>query len=124
MSINELNKEYFRPWGSYICLDQGSGYQVKRLNVIPGGILSLQRHFRRAEHWTVVSGTARITLDEKVFDLTVNESVFIPLKSVHRIANHGIVDMQIIEVQCGDYLGEDDIERLEDHYGRIEENDD
>ena len=90
MSINELNKEYFRPWGSYICLDQGSGYQVKRLNVIPRGILSLQRHFRRAEHWTVVSGTARITLDEKVFDLTVNESVFIPLKSVHRIAIMGL----------------------------------
>ena len=67
----------------------GSGYQVKRLNIIPGGILSLQRHFRRAEHWTVVSGTARITLDEKEFDLTVNESVFIPLKSTHRIANHG-----------------------------------
>ena len=110
MSINELNKEYFRPWGSYICLDQGSGYQVKRLNVIPGGILSLQRHFSRAEHWTVVSGTARITLDKKEFDLTVNQSVFIPLKSVHRIANHGPEVLQIIEVQCGDYLGEDDIE--------------
>ena len=121
MSINEMNKEYFRPWGSYICFDYGSNFQVKRLNVKSGGVLSLQRHFKRAEHWTVVKGVARITLNEDEFDLNVNESIFIPLKTMHRIANHQNEELQIIEVQCGDSLGEDDIERFEDNYGRVEE---
>ena len=81
----------------------------------------MQRHFKRAEHWTVVKGVARITLNEDEFDLNVNESIFIPLKAIHRIANHQNEELQIIEVQCGDYLGEDDIERFEDNYGRVEE---
>ena len=120
MAINIKNKEYLRPWGSYITFDQEPGFQVKRLNVNPGGILSLQKHYKRSEHWTVVMGAARITLNDDEFDLTVNESVFIPVEAIHRIANHGDTELRVIEVQCGDYLGEDDIERFEDNYGRVE----
>ena len=119
---NILYEEYFRPWGSYICLDAGSNFQVKRLIVNPEGVLSLQKHFKRSEHWTVVSGKARITLDQKDFDLEVNESVYIPIQAIHRIANKSNNVVEIIEVQCGDYLGEDDIVRFEDNYGRIEGN--
>ena len=119
---NILHEEYFRPWGSYICLDAGSNFQVKRLIVNPGGVLSLQKHFKRSEHWTVVSGKATITLDQKEFDLGVNESVYIPLQAIHRIANKTNSVVEIIEVQCGGYLGEDDIVRFEDNYGRIAEN--
>ena len=118
---NILHEEYFRPWGSYICLDAGSNFQVKRLIVNPGGVLSLQKHFKRSEHWTVVSGTASITLEQKEFDLEINESVYVPLQAIHRIANKSKDMVEIIEVQCGDYLGEDDIVRFEDNYGRIEE---
>tara|TARA_B100000959_G_scaffold271376_1_gene319463 strand:- start:687 stop:1052 length:366 start_codon:yes stop_codon:yes gene_type:complete len=121
MAINIKNKEYFRPWGSYITFDQEPGFQVKRLNVNPGGILSLQKHYKRSEHWTVVLGVARITLNDEEFDLKVNESVFIPVEAIHRIANQGETELQIIEVQCGDYLGEDDIERFEDNYGRVKD---
>ena len=114
----KLHREVFRPWGSYDSIDSADGFQVKRLIVKPGAILSLQKHAHRAEHWVVVRGTARITLDDKVFDLTVNESTYIPIGAVHRIENPGDVPVHIIEVQCGDYLGEDDIVRLEDNYGR------
>ena len=114
----DLHRQVFRPWGSYDSIDSGDGFQVKRLIVKPGAVLSLQKHARRAEHWVVVRGTARITLDDRVFDLTVNESTFIPVGSVHRIENPGDEPAHIIEVQCGDYLGEDDIVRLEDNYGR------
>jgi len=114
----DLHRQVFRPWGSYDSLDSDDGFQVKRLIVNPGGILSLQKHAQRAEHWTVVKGKARITLDEKEFDLTVNESTYIPIGAVHRIANPFDEPVHIIEVQCGDYLGEDDIVRLEDNYGR------
>lgn len=113
-----LHRKVFRPWGSYDSIDSADGFQVKRLIVKPGAILSLQKHAHRAEHWVVVRGTARITLDEKVFDLTVNESTYIPIGAVHRIENPGNEPVHIIEVQCGDYLGEDDIVRLEDNYGR------
>ena len=114
----KLHREVFRPWGSYDSIDSADGFQVKRSIVKPGAVLSLQKHAHRAEHWVVVRGTARITLDDKVFDLTVNESTYIPIGAVHRIENRGDEPVHIIEVQCGDYLGEDDIVRLEDNYGR------
>ena len=114
----KLHRQVFRPWGSYDSIDSDDGFQVKRLIVNPGAILSLQKHAQRAEHWVVVRGTARITLDERVFDLSVNESTYIPIGAVHRIENAGTEPVHIVEVQCGDYLGEDDIVRLEDNYGR------
>jgi len=113
-----LHRQVFRPWGSYDSTDAGDGFQVKRLIVRPGAELSLQKHARRAEHWVVVQGTATITRDDDVFDLSVNEYVHIPIGAVHRIANNGPEPVHIVEVQCGDYLGEDDIVRLEDNYGR------
>lgn len=113
-----LHRQVFRPWGSYDSIDAEDGFQVKRLIVNPGAVLSLQKHAHRAEHWVVVKGTARITRDDEVFDLGVNESTYIPIGTVHRIANPGDEPVHIIEVQCGDYLGEDDIVRLEDNYGR------
>ncbi len=113
-----LHRQVFRPWGSYDSIDSDEGFQVKRLIINPGGVLSLQKHAQRAEHWTVVRGKARITLDDKEFDLTVDESTYVPIGAVHRIANPFEEDVHIIEVQCGDYLGEDDIVRLEDNYGR------
>jgi mannose-1-phosphate guanylyltransferase/mannose-6-phosphate isomerase len=113
-----LGREVFRPWGSYDSLENAEGFQVKRLTVLPGAILSLQLHHRRAEHWVVVAGVARITLDDQVFDLQVNEHTFVPLGARHRIENPGSELLHIIEVQVGDYLGEDDIVRFEDKYGR------
>ncbi len=114
----KLGCEVFRPWGSYDSVDGGPGFQVKRLTVLPGAVLSLQLHHRRAEHWVVVSGTARITRDDEVFDLAVGGHTFIPLGAKHRIENPGTGTLRIIEVQIGDYLGEDDIVRIEDRYGR------
>jgi mannose-1-phosphate guanylyltransferase/mannose-6-phosphate isomerase len=113
-----LHRQVFRPWGSYDSTDSDDGFQVKRLIVKPGAVLSLQKHAHRSEHWVVVRGTARITRDDEVFDLSVNESTHIPLGAVHRIENPGDEPVHIIEVQCGDYLGEDDIVRIEDNYGR------
>ncbi|MFK8030827.1 MAG: mannose-1-phosphate guanylyltransferase/mannose-6-phosphate isomerase [Gammaproteobacteria bacterium] len=113
-----LHREVFRPWGSYDSIDNGNRYQVKRLTVKPGAVLSLQMHHHRAEHWIVVTGTAEITRGEETFLLTENQSTYIPLGTVHRIANPGNVDLEIIEVQSGSYLGEDDIVRYEDTYGR------
>ena len=114
----KLHRQVYRPWGSYDSIDADDGFQVKRLIVNPGAVLSLQKHAQRAEHWTVVRGKARITLDDREFDLAVNESTYIPIGAVHRIANPYDDPVHIIEVQCGDYLGEDDIVRLEDNYGR------
>jgi mannose-1-phosphate guanylyltransferase/mannose-6-phosphate isomerase len=114
----ELHRQVFRPWGSYESIDSGEGFQVKRLIVNPGAALSLQKHAQRAEHWTVVRGKARITLDGKEFDLKVNESTYISIGAVHRISNPFEESVHIIEIQCGEYLGEDDIVRLEDNYGR------
>jgi mannose-1-phosphate guanylyltransferase/mannose-6-phosphate isomerase len=115
---SSLHREVFRPWGSYDSIDQGERFQVKRLTVKPGGVLSLQMHHHRAEHWVVVSGTARITCDDRVFMLSENESTYIPLGAKHRIENPGDQPLHIIEVQSGSYLGEDDIVRFEDSYGR------
>ncbi len=113
-----LGREVFRPWGSYDSLDAAEGFQVKRLTVLPGAILSLQLHHQRAEHWVVVAGVARITRDDEVFELHKNEHTFIPVGAKHRIENPGKELLHIIEVQVGDYLGEDDIVRFEDKYGR------
>ena len=108
----------YRPWGSYDSVDNGVRHQVKHITVKPGAQLSLQMHHHRAEHWIVVSGTAQVTCDDKVFLLTESQSTYIPIASVHRLANPGKIPLEIIEVQSGSYLGEDDIERLEDVYGR------
>jgi mannose-1-phosphate guanylyltransferase/mannose-6-phosphate isomerase len=113
-----LHREVFRPWGSYDSVDSGERFQVKRLVVKPGASMSLQLHHHRAEHWIVVSGTARITRGEEVFLLGENESTYIPMGTKHRIENPGKVELHIIEVQSGTYLGEDDIVRFEDRYGR------
>ncbi|MDH0746228.1 mannose-1-phosphate guanylyltransferase/mannose-6-phosphate isomerase [Pseudomonas sp. GD03842] len=110
--------EVYRPWGSYDSVDMGGRFQVKRISVKPGASLSLQMHHHRAEHWIVVSGTAQVTCDENVFLLTENQSTYIPIASVHRLRNPGKIPLEIIEVQSGSYLGEDDIERFEDVYGR------
>ena len=115
---HSLHREVFRPWGSYDSIDAGERFQVKRLVVRPGGVLSLQLHHHRAEHWVVVSGTAKITRGEEVFLLEENQSTYIPVGVRHRIENPGRIPLHIIEVQSGGYLGEDDIVRLEDRYGR------
>lgn len=115
---HSLHREVFRPWGSYDSIDHGQRYQVKRLTIKPGAQLSLQLHHHRAEHWIVVSGTARITCGEKVFLLEENQSTYIPIGERHRIENPGKIPLHIIEVQSGSYLGEDDIVRFEDRYGR------
>ncbi len=115
---HSLHREVFRPWGSYDSLENGARFQVKRLSVKPGAQLSLQLHHHRAEHWVVVSGTARITRGEETFLLEENQSTYIPVGVKHRIENPGKIPLQVIEVQSGSYLGEDDIVRFEDRYGR------
>ena len=107
-----------RPWGTYQTTDRGDRFQTKRIVVKPGEKLSLQKHHHRAEHWIVVQGTARVTCGEKVIDLHENESTFIPIGMTHRLENPGKIPLHIIEVQSGSYLGEDDIVRFEDTYGR------
>ena len=108
----------YRPWGSYDSIENGERYQVKRLSVNPGAQMSLQMHHHRAEHWIVVSGTARITRGEETFLLEENQSTYIPIGTKHRIENPGKIMLHMIEVQSGSYLGEDDIVRFEDIYGR------
>ena len=115
---HQLHREVHRPWGSYDSIENGDRYQVKRLSVKPGAAMSLQMHHHRAEHWIVVSGTARITRGDEVFMLEENQSTYIPLGVKHRIENLGKIPLHIIEVQSGSYLGEDDIVRFEDVYGR------
>jgi len=115
--VNNHTKVY-RPWGSYESLDAGDGFQVKRIIVTPGHQLSLQMHHHRAEHWIVVRGTALVTCGDKEFILTEDQSTYIPLGTKHRLANNGILELELIEVQSGRYLGEDDIVRFEDIYGR------
>jgi mannose-1-phosphate guanylyltransferase / mannose-6-phosphate isomerase len=112
------HRRVYRPWGSYETVDVDQGFQVKRIVVNPGAKLSLQKHAHRAEHWVVVRGQARVTRDRDVYDLNANQSTYIPLGAVHRLENPGTEPLHLIEVQSGDYLGEDDIVRLEDNYGR------
>ena len=113
------HRRIYRPWGYYQGVDNGTRYQVKRIVVKPGARLSLQKHFHRAEHWVVVKGTAAVTVGEDVRTVHENESVYIPIGSVHRLANPGKIPLELIEVQVGSYLGEDDIVRIEDAYGRL-----
>ncbi len=112
------HKRVYRPWGYYQSIDSGDRYQVKRIVVKPGGRLSLQKHFHRAEHWVVVRGSAEVTCDSMTKLVRENESVYLPLGAVHRLANPGKIDIELIEVQTGSYLGEDDIVRIEDVYNR------
>ena len=114
----QLHRKVYRPWGHYDSVDAAERFQVKRITVKPGARLSLQMHHHRAEHWVVVRGTARVTRNEDVFDLNENESTFIPLGAKHRLENPGSEPLEIIEVQSGSYLGEDDIVRFDDVYGR------
>jgi len=116
--LHTSHRKVFRPWGSYEGIDTGEGFQVKHIIVNPGAKLSLQMHHKRAEHWVVVSGLAQVTCDDKVFPLKQNESTYIPLGSRHRLENIGGEPLHLIEVQSGSYLGEDDIVRFEDTYGR------
>ena len=112
--------EVYRPWGSYDSVDMGGRFQVKHISVKPGACLSLQMHHHRSEHWIVVSGMARVVNNDREFLLNTNESTFIPAGHTHRLENPGVIDLVLIEVQSGDYLGEDDIVRFEDIYGRAE----
>jgi len=114
----EIHRKVHRPWGWYDSIDEGDNFKVKRIMVKPGASISLQKHHHRAEHWIVVRGRGRITCDDQVLDLGPNQSTYIPLGSVHRLANPGQEPLEIIEVQSGNYLGEDDIVRFEDNYGR------
>jgi mannose-1-phosphate guanylyltransferase/mannose-6-phosphate isomerase len=113
------HRKVSRPWGSYDSIERGDRFQVKRIIVNPGASLSLQKHFHRAEHWIVVSGTAQVTRGKDTFLLTENESTYIPVGEVHRLHNPGKMPLEMIEVQSGSYLGEDDIVRMDDNYGRV-----
>jgi mannose-1-phosphate guanylyltransferase / mannose-6-phosphate isomerase len=114
----KLHRTVSRPWGTYTLLEEAPGFKIKRIEVRPGAALSLQLHHRRSEHWVVVRGMARVTNGEREFDVLPNESTYIPLDTRHRLENRSADPLVIIEVQCGDYLGEDDIVRFEDRYGR------
>ncbi len=107
-----------RPWGSFTVLDEGVGYKIKRIEVNPGHRLSLQMHYHRSEHWIVVSGTAKVTCDNQEIMLCSNQSTYVPQTKVHRLENPGVIPLVVIEVQNGDYLGEDDIIRFQDDYTR------
>jgi len=112
------HRRVYRPWGYYQDVDIAPRYRVKRIVVKPGSKLSLQKHFHRSEHWVVVKGTAEVTLGNHVRSVHENESIYIPIGSIHRLANPGKIPLELIEVQVGSYLGEDDIVRLDDIYGR------
>lgn len=113
------HREVYRPWGVYDSIDNGARYQVKRITVNPGAKLSLQMHHHRAEHWVVVSGTAKVTNGDKVYLVAENQSTYIPIGQMHTLENPGVIPLELIEVQSGSYLGEDDIVRFEDLYGRV-----
>ena len=119
---HKCHRRVYRPWGSYEGVDAGPRFQVKRLTVKPGAQLSLQMHHHRAEHWVVVKGTARVTCGERTFNLHENESTYIPIGERHRLENPGNIPLEVIEIQSGSYLGEDDIVRYEDVYDRVREN--
>jgi mannose-1-phosphate guanylyltransferase/mannose-6-phosphate isomerase len=116
---DNLHRKVHRPWGWYDSIDEGDRFKVKRIQVKPGGSLSLQKHAHRSEHWVVIKGTAKIANGDQVLTLTENQSTYIPPGTLHRLSNPGDIPLEIIEVQSGSYLGEDDIERVEDHYGRV-----
>jgi mannose-1-phosphate guanylyltransferase len=116
---HKLHRTVHRPWGTYTVLEEGPGFKIKRIEVKPGASLSLQMHQHRSEHWIVVSGTAQVVNGERELSVATNESTFIPPRNRHRLSNPHNVDLVIIEVQSGPYLGEDDIVRFDDQYGRV-----
>ena len=118
MSVNEIGTVYERPWGHYKTLEIQDGFQVKSITVNPGGRLSLQSHAKRAEHWVVIKGTPTVTINDDVRDYHANQALYIPLQSKHRLENFTQDIVIIVEVQIGSYLGEDDIVRYDDIYGR------
>jgi mannose-1-phosphate guanylyltransferase/mannose-6-phosphate isomerase len=120
-NVTDCGAKVYRPWGMYQSLEAGDRHQVKRITVKPGRQLSLQKHHHRSEHWVVVRGTAKVVLGTSERVLYENESVYIPIGTVHRLTNPGKIDLELIEVQTGSYLGEDDIAQLEDVYNRSEE---
>ena len=113
------HRRLYRPWGYYQDVDLAARYRVKRIVVKPGSTLSLQKHFHRSEHWVVVQGTAEVTVHDQVRTVHENKSIYIPIGSVHRLGNPGKIPLELIEVQVGSYVGEDDIVRLDDVYGRV-----
>src|SRR5690606_8409738 len=118
---NEANEhiKIHRPWGTYQTICRGDRFHVKKIVVEPGAKLSLQKHHHRAEHWVVVRGTAEVTLNDTVKTVNENESIYLPLGAIHRVSNPGKIPLELIEVQTGSYLGEDDIVRIEDIYARV-----
>ncbi len=116
---HESHRKVFRPWGKFDSIDNGNRFQVKHISVDPGKKLSVQKHHHRAEHWIVVSGTAKITINDDTWFLTENQSTYIPIEAVHCLENPGSIPLELIEVQTGAYLGEDDIVRFSDDYGRV-----
>ena len=116
-----MHRTVYRPWGSYTILEMHDRFQIKRITVKPGARLSLQMHHHRHEHWVVVSGTARIQNGEQSFLLKEDEATYIPSGTMHRLENPGVIPLELIEVQIGSYLGEDDIVRYDDEYGRLKE---
>ncbi|NEO30141.1 MAG: cupin domain-containing protein [Symploca sp. SIO3C6] len=118
MTAENIDTTGMRPWGSYTILEEGRGYKIKRIEVKPGHRLSLQMHHHRSEHWIVVSGTAKVTCGDKISIIHQNQSTYVPQCHAHRLENPGIIPLVLIEVQNGEYLGEDDIIRFEDDYDR------
>jgi len=118
--INQINKIYERPWGTYRTLDIGPNFQVKLIHIIPGGRLSLQSHIHREEHWVITQGYVTVTLNNTQTVYSPSQHIFIPKQAIHRLENLSQSPVELIEVQLGDYLGEDDIKRYEDIYGRLE----
>jgi mannose-6-phosphate isomerase-like protein (cupin superfamily) len=114
-----MHRQVYRPWGNYDSIDEGKRFKVKRITVKPGEKLSVQMHYHRVEHWVVVTGTALVRVGDSENLVTENESIFIPIGGVHSLENPGKVPLELIEVQTGSYLGEDDIVRFEDRYGRV-----
>ena len=117
-SLNGAAATELRPWGAFTILEEGRGYKIKRIEVKPGHRLSLQMHHHRSEHWIVVSGTARVTCGDQEITLTSNQSTYVPQCTTHRLENPGVIPLVLIEVQNGEYLGEDDIIRFQDDYSR------
>ncbi|HIK44695.1 MAG TPA: phosphomannose isomerase type II C-terminal cupin domain [Leptolyngbyaceae cyanobacterium M65_K2018_010] len=118
-NCQEISETGLRPWGSYTVLEEGRGYKIKRIEVKPGHRLSLQMHHHRSEHWIVVSGTAKVTCADEEILLTANQSTYVPPCTRHRLENVGVIPLILIEVQNGEYLGEDDIVRFQDDYARV-----
>ena len=118
-ALTEIHQTVYRPWGSYTVLEERENFKIKRIVVNPGAKLSMQMHKHRSEHWVVVSGVATISNNEIEYSLQENQSTYIPQTHRHRLANNTILPLSIIEVQCGEYVGEDDIVRFDDNYGRL-----